>query len=887
MAEPQLIRTVKLRSKENQVYSPRYNRANFEVPSDPYSTDLSQSYLDLTFKVISVQYGQPISTETLAQLSANDIEVSFGHQDFDYSAACLIRECVLKRGSDGSILESIPFSNILSQTLHQLTSNKEMETSNSLLSGSVVNQGQKSNVFSNRSTIVTNPVNIHIPLSDLFQIARSQNFWLSSTKGLILELLFEDKLSLLKIDNVASKQEIILDTTGDTSYANEFKNYTSSAVKSSPMPDFPTTVAGDVETATVADKGRLYRADQYFEQPGFSAAEMAGTTTPNSAVILKDGNLTVAEISSIGFKKGDNVRMTFSLGEKRTGLPKYFEMMNTVSNVLPYTPATGPQPGVTSYTINPASIVEWTGANSGDYLKGGAAAGDMTSSIFVNINPDGGGYSLNVTDPASFMTFVDKAYAVNVEYIIPAHYLLGATGIAPTDAMNLSIKFVSAVAEGTAPQVADITATGGYQQNIPELPGLAEIKAQLVMSDAWYSQSNPLPRLVSIEVCSAVQLSFLDGPGGDVTGTETYAVLDGTNAPGQEPYFLEITETMADSLVNTGLLEKIAAGSYKVNPSATFEAGIQIAYPQTGDMAGRIAAKTITQIAPEHITETGTYSNGYVCLPNSGRGVKLLEIRKVGDKYLLKFTPLDLTVDDRGFKFRSVVRASVDAPWLPNYAAKPTGFKFIFSRYNAPKAPITDATVIGQLSKGLTYNIDKLELVLVQASKNKKMPMAMAYPSYRIEAFTIQTPLKTFDRQFNVIEPNVFNTCIMSPRVGSLVSTGREINRYRWSVNNISNTSKDIVIRTPITDYPTGLHLDKMLDYFNNSSAPLKNFFGLKGLENVANPVVMFPLKVYTSSDQSQMFENSSAFTAQITMESEKTIEQGTMLFVKSVIKMI
>ena len=887
MAEVQMIRTVKLRSKENQAYSPRYNRANFEVPTDMYSTDLSQSYLDLTLRVMSKADNQAISTEDLVALKAKDVGISWGQGEFDYSPACLIKEAVLKRGSDASILESIPFCNIISQTLHQLTVNKEMEQSMSLVSGSVVNQGQKSSVFSARSSILTNPINVHIPLSDMFQLCKSQNFWMSQTKGLMIELLFEDKLDLLTVNNVLAKTDIIFDATGATSYGSSYENYVSQGAKSARIEAFPTVVAGNIETTTVADKGRLYRSAQYFDEVGYDVTPViAGTTTPNQAIIFKDKTLVVSDINDMGIKENDNVRMVFSLGGNN---PKMFEMINSVSNIIPFTPevpGAGPTPGQSTYSIPVTSIAEWSGANSADYLKGTATAGDITGNIGVDIDPTSGNYTLNPL--CTFET--SKDYVVGDAYIMPGSYLNVPTASATTD---FTITFTSAVASGTAPTAGDIAVTGSYGQAIPDTPGAPGTPAifpQLVMSDAWYSDSTVKPKLVSIEVMTAQVFEFLND-GTTLTGEITQEILQGTfnDATKNGPHLLQLTEAMVTDLLTTGLIKEDAttASGYRVSPEAVFDAAIQLAYPQVSaalSMAQMIANKQITQIAPE-VIDRGVYSNGAVSLPNSGRGVRLTGIRKVVNDFYLQFTPLDLTPGvDEGFQFFGVDRASNSSPWVPS-AQPPVGFKFIFSRYNAPGT--VDAGILGRLAKGLTYSVDKFELVLVQSSKNKKMPMAQAYPSYRVEPFTIQNPLQSFERQFNVTEPNVFNVAIMSPHAGSLVSTGREINRYRWQINNISNTSTDIVLKTATSDYPSGMHLDKMLDYFSNGSAPLKNFFGLKGLECVSRPVAIFPLKIYTSSDQSMMFNNSTAFTAQVLFESNKTIEQGTMLFVKSVIKMI
>jgi hypothetical protein len=203
-------------------------------------------------------------------------------------------------------------------------------------------------------------------------------------------------------------------------------------------------VAGNIETTTVADKGRLYRSAQYFDEVGYDVTPViAGTTTPNQAIIFKDKTLVVSDINDMGIKENDNVRMVFSLGGNN---PKMFEMVNTVSNIIPFTPAVpgaGPTPGQSTYSIPVTSIAEWTGANSADFLKGTATAADITGNIGVNIDATSGNYTLN-----PLCTFqITKAYATGDAYIMPGTYLNVPT---PSATTNFTITFTNNVALGYA-----------------------------------------------------------------------------------------------------------------------------------------------------------------------------------------------------------------------------------------------------------------------------------------------------------------------------------------------------------------------------------------------------------------------------------------------------
>ena len=173
--------------------------------------------------------------------------------------------------------------------------------------------------------------------------------------------------------------------------------------------------------------------------------------------------------------------------------------------------------------------------------------------------------------------------------------------------------------------------------------------------------------------------------------------------------------------------------------------------------------------------------------------------------------------------------------------------------------------------------------------KNHRYPFSGHHlDSYR--NFIIENNVFSYEKQFNVSQPNVYNIVLLTPDDTSLVSTAtdRNIFSYRYQINNISNTSTDINLKTLITDYPSSLHLDKMVDYFSNSSYQIKPLFGIKGLENVAHVPSILPLKIYTANDPTAFESNPSGFTVQLAINSnqlEGFLKRGTCYFVKSMIK--
>lgn len=176
--------------------------------------------------------------------------------------------------------------------------------------------------------------------------------------------------------------------------------------------------------------------------------------------------------------------------------------------------------------------------------------------------------------------------------------------------------------------------------------------------------------------------------------------------------------------------------------------------------------------------------------------------------------------------------------------------------------------------KSPTWEITKAELVLVQTEKNG-MPPASIYSTVRVEAVTIENELESYNRQFVVAEPNCFSVLLCSPfyRDGvSLVSHSRNIQNYRWSINNIDNTNRNIIVETNTSKFPSTLHLDKFMDTMNNDVSPVASLSGVNGVSRSALPPVVFPLKIYSASDaESQYLNPMSGYTLQFAGYGDET----------------
>jgi len=155
-----------------------------------------------------------------------------------------------------------------------------------------------------------------------------------------------------------------------------------------------------------------------------------------------------------------------------------------------------------------------------------------------------------------------------------------------------------------------------------------------------------------------------------------------------------------------------------------------------------------------------------------------------------------------------------------------------------------------------TYLIDKSELVLVQQTRQKGVPMSRMYFTSKVEAATIETDLPIYTRQFVVTEPNVYSILLCTPQyVGNalqpecLASWHRGVNRYRWSVNNIDDTNRDLEVWTNNSHYPSSLHLEKLMDAMANDGHTVKSLSGLLSVPQSHLPIVSFPLKIFDAMD--------------------------------------
>jgi len=855
MAQP-ILRQLKIRSEEQQTLNKSYNKSTVIIPADAmYSTDLSQSYLNLKLKIIT-NAGKELTSDDLKTLNQHNLSVSFGHGSLDYSPASLIKHCVLKRG-DGSVIESIPFSNILSQSLYQFTNNRESVSNKSLLSGMSI---ESNAMTGSLSSIVKSPIQVQIPLQDLFQSCKSSNWFMSETKGLIVELEFEDRKNIMKLNKIHSiitKKNDISDPTQNllnlkpTIEFNDLLNFEDNYYK---------TVGTSVDLQETSLK--LY-ANEYFKQPNLQLLSGSGIDDNlplNRTLVFNDANknISLETAQSKGLKVGDYVKMNFKYKSEK--IAKNFQFYNKIVQFNDATPDTPEVPPVLEYKnigggVGGTVPELWT-TDASTYLKNGAVATDIKTD--VKIDASTGAYSLENTVWAAPPGDNSKDTA---QYIIPKE-VLGAG-----NTVNLTITVSSYQANPPT-----FTVTGSAQPVPAPTPAVAGDNAEIILENSLFSDEPTKYELVYIELVNGNLFTTYDKTANDFSA----------NIKNNK---LIVSETEITYLKEKGLIND----DYTITNSC-FDLIVQNEYVEAAKVKDIIASGLISKLSPELIENNKTYSNGAFILPNTGRKVKLNKlVQLAGSLYELEFSNLNVA-ETFGFQFKGVDRTSNSVKWTVSGLEAPK-VKIGFVNFQKTQVALTNAELVAKIAEGLTYSIDLLEVVVHQQTKNKKMPMAKVYSTYSIEPFTIEDKVYQYAKQFNVSNPNTYNIALLMPLDNeSLVSTAvnRNVFNYRFQINNISNTQTDLQLKTLASDYPTSLHLDKLIDYFGNSTYPIKTMFGIKGLENVSVVPSILPLKIYSADDGNSYYTNPEGFTVQLNMSSEETagyIKPGVCYLIKSCLK--
>lgn len=359
MSAAQIVRSIQLRSVEQYIFDPLYNRVSFNVEPDGLSTDMSQSYLKLRLSLTDIgtkanRTAPVLLTQTdFDAFIAKNVVVSFGHEGMAYSPACLISLARLRAKGTGEILEEIQFANVLSQTLFQLCNDFETLGASNLQTGSAVQlSGHGSDLMSALSCFLQPNTEIQIMLRDIFGLCRHTNFDLSKVGGLIFEVELEQTHNLFQV--TTGYNERAIDASGHTilpeasgnfllfgqtpeSNAQTFLTAGALATNAGKRPAF-----NNLMINPALNGGELIQVprDGFFFDGNLFADIQTAFAADSNQYILKfklaaDGgrDFTTAQLGFCKLVAGNDVKLTFIMTEIATGTEKPFVGISAIQSV--------------------------------------------------------------------------------------------------------------------------------------------------------------------------------------------------------------------------------------------------------------------------------------------------------------------------------------------------------------------------------------------------------------------------------------------------------------------------------------------------------------------------------------------------------------------------
>jgi hypothetical protein len=764
-----ISRQIKLRSVEQAIFKPSYNRLNFFIQPDGLSTDLSQSYLSMRVYLTNAITGDRLTTTEMRTLIANNLVVSFGNGDLSYSPACMIRVARLFANKGNELLEEVNFANVLTQTvIHQLCNDFETLEANNLLTGSSSQIGHGSSLPASVSAFINNPTEVHIYLRDLFGVCRHSNFELMATDGLNLTLELEDKQNLFKVSTLGDFQRIsVKDVSGNTINAvlpEVFVNpaepgYIQNANTLANTPVARGQFIAPTSNLLLDPSGNVmiqYPKEGFlYDSTYFEPIVQADVITQ----LVMSGTYTADQLTALGLVAGAYLKIRFAISSAFTGAsnlaPKEFTYMVEIAS--------------TTDGANPALVFASTYSLWWD-ADGGRTVDTLVSLMDVELlhNDEVAGFNIASGDQAVLKAFL----AGNLLAIDDAHHtrfqqlgLIDADGNPTAVTFDLAVQMYGDTASATA---------GSH-----------------IMPDVILNETSP-----NIRKIYSNQLTKLPTQGAK-TSIQDFQSID------------------------------------------------------------------------PNVPEWASLFTSWGC--ESGTSIQPYTIYPTGDTSFVKLGAYGINV-------------------------------FIWNVQNHKQAPnaVSITTPIPALYSNLSYEIDKFELVLIQQSIDPKnrMPSPFIYSTWKLETATIETAQATYARQF-ILEENVYNCFLLTPQwndklqqKGGLISQARGVSYYRYSVNQVNQTNRDVYLSTFRSSYPSSLYLDRLNDTFSNSDYILRSPVGIKGVQETTYPTLLYPLKIYHAvSEQAYVMGHPGGATVQINLFADTSsggnIQPGNIFFFKQVLKQL
>jgi len=967
-------KVIKIRSLENGIYTPDYNRMRFEISEDNLSTDLSESYLAFKMYIVNGLTKLPYTQAEILNLDKSNIMFALGDaQGESYSSACMIKTARLfSLKGEMTLLEEIQYSNVISQALNQISNNFETLASESLLTmgstgflrgGSV--SSSLGSYFGAELSLSDPAVQVNIKLSDLFGLCRSNNFWTSMTSGLQIELELEPSKPLIQ-QRVGVELSTPLPATlsGGIGFT---ENYTtnSKSILAKDQNLYSTSAIEMSSSSTKIETPESY----YYSAKKYVDYMIGGTSveTPNLIVgknyqITDLGGLTPAEWVTCGAAAGA-VGPDIDTAALKIGVSYEVKTLGAL-DVLAWNTA--------GAAINAGDGVATTALTPGNFYKiktlGTLTLGNWTTAGWL-------GAALPIVGDAFECAAAVAATDGTCDTLtLPVASTTIFTAIAITTAGGVCVVPGGQYVGQHFECAAKVTPAGGANGvcmlldsdgNVVSSPGASSNKISFLPAIDWtianmdtlgmkddvnvnltfkLKQSGKVDRFFSRKSLITQRVAHTGVTGPIITLDDTYVYPDftGTALAGcvvSLDHFEVYPFSGLENDIATGIKLTAAEWSDVVSSSTAVLTPAQVEKLQ---IAGLLSGGTIAQVTSGLISELSganvmfklgvnmdiansvsiypdtyesadiasirkLYSNQTKDLPAQGGLCRIVKAVKDGANWKVTFSNLGLNNDNSiqasmmvnplgvltaatnvYLKFSSCklgvsvngdqmvvgesyliydVGTTSNAEWVlagNSEAVAAVGQSFVCA------APLTAGT--GKVAwlqsnrsnanyQAKSWQITKAELVLVQNPKDLSLPPSMIYPTFKCEAVTIEgSSLSEYQRQFIVSEPNCFSVMLLTPDYSgageSLISHSRNIEQYRWSVQNIDNTNRNIVIKSNASAYPSSLHLDKFMDCMRNDVVPMKSLSGVNSVARSVDAPVCFPLKIYTASDAESSYLN-------------------------------
>ena len=996
------LKVQKIRSLENAVYKDSYNRVRFQISADDLSTDMSESYLAMKLYIVNGLTGNAYTKDEILNLDKSKVMFSFGSDLGEaYSPACLIKTArIFSMMGELNLLEEVNYCNVLTQTLNQFAQDFESLSSESLMTMASTGSLMMSSVgagcgsyFGAELSLADQSVQVNIKLSDIFGLCKTNNFHLSMTGGLQIELELEDTHSLIQqrvaVDLVAPLPETLGTSNGFTpDYSTNPKS-----IRANGQNLFSNSANLLASSSALIEKPETYKYDNSYVQ-SVIASEIVDTA---NLVVGQDYQIQDLNFPTLTEQNWTDMGAVASAnGPDVDTADLVAGTIYTVKVVGALTPnewniaggAVNADDGVdtaalvvgASYkikTLGPLTLAEWTTAGwagaalpvVGDVFACAAVTTTGATCDTITAPAVGAVFTALAPTTAGATVYVDGKQSVGEKFKAIAAgpaggkcYVVSSSGqMTPTVGGNGdTIQFADSIKWTTA-QMDELLMTDGRQvkmfwkitqpNHVPRffqhintikqrVASVAPFGAKLVLETGYIIPDftgthlqNAVVEFDHFEVVSAGLNLSVNSLNAEWDTFQKSQTVEMTPA--------QVNELQSAGLISAGTVAQIQAGSIsKLEGSSTM-----VCVAVDLNVGDNTSIYPDVFDSPDIPSLRKLYSNQSIRLPAQG-GVAIISHAelKANGSFDVRFENLGLNNNNSLQNSAMVVPGGVGAV-TPGLGVITTATSFNLRIWNAKQSnqaqPGTEmvkgqsymittvgtstqaqwfaagndnvAPAVGQsfvcaaplVGDGLiawvqpnrintsykapTWEITKAELVLVQTEKTG-MPPASIYSTVKVEAVTIENSgLDSYNRQFVVSEPNCYSALLCTPYYTngiSLVSHSRNIQQYRWSVNNIDNTNRNIVIQSNTSKYPSTLHLDKFLDVMNNDVSSVASLSGINGISRSAELPIIFPLKIYSSSDaESQYLNPLSGYALQIALFGDnvhgKSIIQGPIFLFK------